>query len=76
MGKKAVENIIGVKTKHLVYDIDRDVVHCVDELIHIREPSTMTPKERARASKCLSCGRTRIKPEGSDECLTCVRYTV
>ncbi len=76
VGKKQVENMVGVKAKHLVYDIDRDVVLCKDELIYIREPSTMTPKEKARASKCLSCGRTRIKPADSDECLTCVRYTV
>tara|TARA_Y100000004_G_C8694421_1_gene318951 strand:- start:115 stop:453 length:339 start_codon:yes stop_codon:yes gene_type:complete len=75
VGKKTVENMVGMKSKHLVYDIDRDVVLCRDELIHIREPSTMTPKEKAKASKCLSCGRTRIKPEGNEECLTCVRYS-
>tara|TARA_Y100000356_G_C11177292_1_gene244825 strand:- start:27 stop:443 length:417 start_codon:yes stop_codon:yes gene_type:complete len=75
LGKKKVENSLGVTTKHNVYDIDRDVILCKDELIHIREPSTMTPKEKVRATKCLSCGRTRIKPEGFDECLTCVRIT-
>ena len=73
LGKKKVENSLGVKTKHLIYDIDRDIVHSKDELIHIREPSTMTPKEKAKAEKCLSCGRTRIKPDGSSECLSCHR---
>ena len=73
LGKKKVENSLGIKTKHTLYDIDRDIIFSLDELIYIREPSTMTPKEKIRASKCLSCGRTRIKPKDSDECLTCVR---
>lgn len=75
VGKKTVENMQGERVKHFLYDIDRDVIHNFDELIHIREPSTMTPKEKAKADKCLSCGRTRIKPEGFDECLACIRYS-
>jgi len=75
VGKKIVQNMVGVKAKHLVYDVDRDVVLSADELIYIREPSTMTPKEKAKSSKCMSCGRTRIKPEGEIECLTCIRYS-
>ncbi len=61
VGKKTVENMVGVKSKHLVYDIDRDVVLCKDELIYIREPSTMTRrKKQERANVCHV-----VEPESS-----------
>jgi len=72
VGKKTVENIVGVKSQHALYDLDREIVLSKDEILFVREPSTMTPKERALALKC-SCGRTRVFPEGSDECLSCLR---
>jgi len=73
VGKKEVENLVGVKTKHLTYDVDREVVQERGELTYVREPCTMTPSEKARANKCPNCSRTRIFPEGSDQCLSCAR---
>jgi len=73
VGKKTVQNIIGVKAQHLLYDIDREIVLDVSEIEYIREPSTMTPKERAKAAKCKSCSRTRIFPENENECISCLR---
>lgn len=75
VGKREVENLVGQKSKHLLYDVDREVVFTEDELIHVREPCTMTPKEKARAQKCSGCSRTRIFPEGKDQCLTCERLS-
>ena len=72
VGKKRVENMAGVKSNHALYDLDREVVLSADEILFIREPSTMTPKEKALARKC-GCGRTRIFPPESDECLSCHR---
>jgi len=74
VGKKTVQNIIGVKAKHLLYDIDREVVRDISEIEYIREPSTMTPKEKARASKCKGCSRTRIFPDNESQCLSCLRH--
>ena len=74
VGKKTVQNIIGVKAKHLLYDIDRQIVRDISEIEYIREPSTMTPKERARARKCEGCSRTRIFPENENECISCLRH--
>jgi len=75
IGKKQVENIVGAKSKHALYDIDREVVLHKSEIKYIREPSTMTPKEKATSLKC-ECGRTRIFPPNSDECLSCARTGV
>lgn len=72
IGKKQVENIVGVKSKHSLYDLDREIVQCKDDIQYVREPSTMTPKERKLSRKC-SCGRTRIFPPNSEECLNCSR---
>jgi len=74
VGKKTVENIVGVKSQHALYDIDREIVLTDEEILFIREPSTMTPKEKALSRKC-GCGRTRVIPEGSDECLSCQRLS-
>jgi hypothetical protein len=73
VGKKTVQNIVGVKAKHLLYDIDREIVLTKDEIKYIREPSTLTPKEKALSAKCPHCSRTRIFPEGSTQCLSCLR---
>jgi hypothetical protein len=75
VGKREVENIVGQKSKHLLYDVDREVVLTESDLTYVREPCTMTPKEKARASKCPGCSRTRIFPEGSEQCLTCERLS-
>ena len=72
VGKKDVHNIVGVKTKHALYDLDREIVLEKDDIQYVREPSTMTPKERLIAQKC-GCGRTRIFPRDTDECLSCQR---
>lgn len=72
VGKKKVQNLVGVKSDHSIYDIDREVVLDKSEIKFIREPSTMTPKEKSVARKC-SCGRTRIFPTDSEECLSCQR---
>tara|TARA_R100000353_G_scaffold17325_1_gene16317 strand:+ start:696 stop:1094 length:399 start_codon:yes stop_codon:yes gene_type:complete len=72
VGKKTVENIVGVKAQHALYDLDREIVLSKDEILFVREPSTMTPGERAVCRKC-ECGRTRVFPEGADECLSCQR---
>ena len=74
VGKKTVENILGVKSQHALYDLDREIVHHEDEIKLVREPSTMTPEERASARKC-GCGRTRIFPKESQECLSCQRLS-
>ena len=73
VGRKEVENVVGQKSKHLLYDVDREVVLSRDELDYVREPCTMTPKERDRSRKCGGCARTRIMPEGADVCLRCNR---
>jgi len=75
VGKREVQNLVGQKSKHLLYDVDREVVLSEDELIHVREPCTMTPKEKAQARKCPGCSRTRIFREGSEQCLTCERLS-
>jgi len=72
VGKKTVHNIVGVKAQHALYDLDREVVLTKDEILFVREPSTMTPAERKVCRKC-GCGRTRVFPDGTDECLSCQR---
>lgn len=73
VGKKEVENLVGAKSKHLLYDVDREIVFTMKELVHVREPCTMTPGEKRRSEKCAGCSRTRVLPKGGDLCLRCIR---
>jgi hypothetical protein len=72
VGSEKVENAVGVKASHLLYDIDRDVIKCLDDIVYTRSPTVMTPKQRLKAEQC-SCGRIRIFPPESKVCLPCLR---
>lgn len=72
VGKELVENAVGTKAIHLVYDVDRDLIQSKDDIPLTRSLTVMSPKEREKAMKC-SCGRIRVFPDKSDCCLHCIR---
>ena len=72
VGRERVELTNGTRTYHLLFDVDRDIVHSTDELRLTRPVSMMSPSERKNATKCSGCSRVRTIPEG-DVCLTCER---
>jgi len=72
VGSEFVENAVGVKAKHLVYDIDRDLIKHRDDILYSRSPTVMTPKQREMSQQC-SCGKIRVFPPDSDACLHCLR---
>ena len=72
VGSEKVENAVGVKASHLVYDVDRDVIHSRDDIVYTRSTTVMTPKQRAKATQC-KCGRIRVFPPDSQVCLCCIR---
>ena len=49
------------------------VIKTEEDLILTRPISVMTPSERRKAKQCRACARTRILPDDSDECITCIR---
>ena len=72
VGSEKVENAVGIKASHLVYDIDRNLIHNREEIVYTRSPTVMTPKQKKEAIMC-GCGRIRVFPPGYDKCLHCVR---
>lgn len=72
VGKELVENAVGTKAIHLVYDINRDLIQSKDDIPLTRSLTVMSPKEKKKAMKC-HCGRIRVFPEDSDKCLHCLR---
>ena len=72
VGSTIVENTNGVKAKHLLYDVDRNLVHNIEELSYSRSPTIMTPKEKQESRKC-TCGRQRVFPPDSNQCIHCER---
>lgn len=72
VGSEKVENAVGVKASHLLYDIDREVIQSRDDIVYTRSPTVMTPKQKRIAQQC-TCGRIRIFPPDSEVCLPCLR---
>ncbi len=73
VGKQRVEATNGEKSFHMLFDVDREVVREIGDLIYTRPISIMTPKEKAIAVQCKGCGCTRIMPDQATECLSCER---
>ena len=67
-----VENLVGIKAKHLIYDLNRHLIQSKEDIMLTRTPTIMTPLQKKLAKKC-QCGRVRVFPKGSDVCLLCVR---
>ena len=72
VGRERVELTNGTRAYHLLFDVDRDVVHSAEELRLTQPVSMMSPAERRKATKCSVCSRARIILEG-DVCLSCER---
>lgn len=72
VGRERVELTNGTRAYHLLFDVDRDIVHSVDELRMTQPVSMMSPSDRKKSIKCSVCARARIILEG-DVCLTCER---
>ena len=72
VGVADVEMTNGTMTRHMKFDIDRNIIKTKDDIIYTRPPSVMTPSDLKRSCKCDSCGRIRIPFEGST-CISCVR---
>tara|TARA_B100001778_G_C18561433_1_gene617950 strand:+ start:220 stop:627 length:408 start_codon:yes stop_codon:yes gene_type:complete len=73
VGKQSVENVVGIKANHLIYDINRDLIKSKEDIVCTRTPTVMTPSQAEQAERCVECGRTRVFPDGYAKCLHCVR---
>ena len=72
VGEEMVENVVGIKAKHLIYDINRDLIQSKEDIIYTRTPTVMTPSQKKISQRC-SCGRHRVFPKGFNICLICSR---
>ena len=73
-GKEIVENAVGAKATHLVYDINREIIHSKDDITYTRSLTVMSPSEKRQAQKCV-CGKTRVFRQDEDVCLHCIRQS-
>lgn len=73
VGYAVVEKLNGSKTKHMVFDIRRDLIQSEEDIPLTRPVSCMTGAERIQAQRCSQCGRQRLMPDGEQPCLHCRR---
>ena len=72
VGSVEVESAIGNKNKHALYAINEALIKTKDDLIMTLPYGVLTKREKSRASKCLTCGRSRILPSPDSACLHCI----
>ena len=72
VGAEQVENAVGTKASHLVYDVNRKLIKSKEDINYTRSLTVMTPQQKKKAQKC-KCGRIRVFPPDSDVCLHCIR---
>ena len=72
VGSEQVENAIGTKAKHLIYDVDRKLIHTKEDINYSRSLTVMTPQQKKESQRCV-CGRIRVFPRDSNRCLHCIR---
>lgn len=73
VGFAKVEKLNGNKTKHMIFDIKRELITTREEIEQTRPMSCMTASERRLALRCPQCGKHRILPEGSEICIHCIK---
>lgn len=73
VGFAKVEKLNGNKTKHMVFDVKRDLITTKEEIEQTRPMSCMTAAERKLAQRCPQCGKHRILPKNSEICLHCIK---
>lgn len=72
VGSTKVENAVGIKAYHLLYDINREVIRCKEDIMLTRSPTVMTPVQMEQSQQCI-CGKIRIFPVNETKCLHCLR---
>tara|TARA_R110000824_G_scaffold42116_5_gene124455 strand:+ start:474 stop:881 length:408 start_codon:yes stop_codon:yes gene_type:complete len=73
VGAEDVENAVGIKASHLVYDIDRVLIKTKEDIVYSRTPTVMTPAQTSKSQRCSLCGRIRVFPDGEEKCIHCIR---
>jgi hypothetical protein len=73
VGTEKVVSANGVSSKHMVFAIDSYLIQDEDDLLYTTPHNIMSPSQKKDATKCSTCGRTRILPPESASCLHCIR---
>ena len=55
------------------FEINRDLIHEYNDILLTYPHNALMKRERELAVVCKSSGRTRIFPEGENQCLHCIR---
>ena len=69
-GFEMVESIGGAKAKHMIFDINRQLIKTKEDIIYSRPVSCMTPSEKKLATRS-ACGRKRVFPPNAEVCIHC-----
>lgn len=72
VGYAKVELSNGLTVRNMVFDVDRNLIRCEEDIELTMPYSCMTKSMKEEAQRCPSCRQMRII-EGSEECLACLR---
>ena len=58
---------------HTLYDLNRQVIHSLDDLELTTPYSHLPPRLKDQTCRCAECKLIRLIPDGEDTCLFCQR---
>jgi len=71
VGTTREPNKYGKKIATPVYDVDRNIIRCAEDLTYTTPIALMTPSEYARATQCSVCSKVRVIPDDGQICHVC-----
>ena len=73
VGYAKVELSNGLTVRNMVFDVDRNLIRCEEDIELTMPYSCMTKSMKENARRCPSCRQLRIIKDDAKECLACVR---
>tara|TARA_R100001510_G_scaffold34133_1_gene30637 strand:- start:32343 stop:32735 length:393 start_codon:yes stop_codon:yes gene_type:complete len=71
VGTTREPNKYGKKIATPVYDVDRTIITCEEDLVYTTPVALMTPSESRKAKQCSVCGKVRVIPDDGLICHAC-----
>ena len=73
VGSITMENLSGKRKRETQFDVNRVLIQEKSDILHTLPLNALLKYETPLASKCPSCGRSRIFRENETQCLHCLR---
>jgi len=73
VGKERLKVWVKGKKEFTIYDVDRRIIKCWNDILYSSPLNMLSKTEKASAERCPDCGRKRVFRPGDCRCISCLR---